>query len=449
MSLLDLHGERTQAAAPLYEPPMPKGRAWGTLTGAFRGAGEGLLQLGASAAESVAGFGDVLGAYPEILGARSNADSEAQRRRLLSRGVNMEAGPLGEVAKATRSLGREFRPDETAGTAEQLLYGFARGATKIVGGALAGGVPGVLAVSGEEAYTQTGEGMREGLDFATAAKLGLVQGAGLALAVLPAAGATFKATAALYLAGGPGGFVAQQALTKQILADSGYDERAQAVDLLDPVGLAVSALIPAPFAALGLRAARRRQALASLPDLPAREADSPGQYPREVVDAALVMNLRHHDVAAQEVAAGRNHQTAVQHQTALARAEQQLQNGEPVSVADVAPATLGSREDGTYGRTNEPPTTPAQAEYLAAIAKGDEPAAIAALEQVRQAEGRTLSDDDRAAVGIVARQQAAALDSATPASAQTQGAARDLKTETIALRKQQAVLDQLLRCLNG
>ena len=86
------------------------------------------------------------------------------------------------------------------------------------------------------------------------------RGAGLALAALPAAGQTLAGTAGLYLAGGPGGYVAQQALTRQILDGAGYDKLADRYDPLDPVGLALSGLVPLPFAAVGYRNARAGQA---------------------------------------------------------------------------------------------------------------------------------------------------------------------------------------------
>jgi hypothetical protein len=91
------------------------------------------------------------------------------------------------------------------------------------------------------------------------------------------AGSTVKSTAGLYLAGGPGGYMAQQAATSKILEGAGYDEIAKQFDPLDPVGLTMSALIPLPFAVMGLRAAR----------------SSP-----ELVDAAMAHNL----TAAQDAA---------------------------------------------------------------------------------------------------------------------------------------------------
>ncbi|MGL4650080.1 MAG: hypothetical protein ACRC1H_11770, partial [Caldilineaceae bacterium] len=356
MSLLDIHGEDLAAAAPLYRPPAEKPRrAWGTATAVFRGAGEGLTQIGATLGAVLSQGDSTGGMLPDLGRASRTADVDAARK--FQREQDLEF---------IRAGGRSLRPDQSAGMAEQVLYGMARSVTKVVAGAVAGGVPGVLAVSAEEAFTQTGEARREGIDSRTAAGLGLVQGAGLALAALPAAGQTVAGTFGLYLAGGPGGFVAQQALTKEILDRAGYAERAKQVDVLDPVGLAVSALVPAPFAVLGLRAARNRRALESLPDLPTTPPQRGGEqgqqpspevqftrtptalaaeaYPREVTSAALVLNSRSVDAQAREAVAGQDMAAGRAHDAALARAEDQLQRGEPVSVADLAPAFRGVPE---------------------------------------------------------------------------------------------------------
>jgi hypothetical protein len=71
--------------------------------------------------------------------------------------------------------------------------------------------------------------------------------------------------------------MAQQAATSAILKGADYDEIAKQFDPLDPVGLAVSALVPLPFAVVGLRSAKVSQ---------------------EVADAAMAHNL----TAAQDAA---------------------------------------------------------------------------------------------------------------------------------------------------
>jgi hypothetical protein len=107
------------------------------------------------------------------------------------------------------------------------------------------------------------------------------------------AGSTLKATAALYLAGGPGGFMAQQAATRSILADANYEDLAKQYDPLDPLGLAVSTLIPLPFAAYGARANLRAMRKAQ-PDATPAPAAEPAPAPartQDDIDAAMAHNL--------------------------------------------------------------------------------------------------------------------------------------------------------------
>jgi cytochrome oxidase assembly protein ShyY1 len=120
-------------------------------------------------------------------------------------------------------------------------------------------------------------------------------------------GSTLARTAALYVAGGPGGFMAQQAATRGILERADYGELAKKYDPLDPVGLGLSALIPLPFAAMG--AARNiRGARGAVQDVPGQAPRSdqeggnaevaPAQtgapeapMTSEAIDAAMVHNL--------------------------------------------------------------------------------------------------------------------------------------------------------------
>lgn len=350
MSVWGIDEEAAIAAAPAYiPPPKPKTSAWAdvgsVLSAVPRGIGEAAAQVMGTAA-------DAAGAYRAIRDA-----TPAQRKAIDRGGVPVESFSSG-FGDALRDRGREFRPDpQTAGTAEQILYGFSRGASKIIAGAAAGGIPGVIAAGLEEAVSTADDLRREGVDIDTRAKAGLVQGAGLALAALPAAGQTVAGTLGLYAAGGPGGFIAQQALTREILRGAGYEQLGMGYDPLDPVGLAVSSLIPAGFAAWGFRQAKIAQAVKSLPDLP-RAGDAPPveaahaavgaappselspvaraamRYPQEVEDAARVL----HQTEVRDAAnPGAGLRAADQHAEALARAEDQIARGEPVRVADVAP----------------------------------------------------------------------------------------------------------------
>jgi hypothetical protein len=322
VSLLDLSTDDAIRALPQrIDAPKPaadrKFSTWKAITAPVRGVVEAAAQGLGSTADVLGGFGQVLGAYPEAMGvipdATQRKQADEQRARLLGDGVDMSS----EAGDLFREAGRGYRPDPTtAHAAEQVLYGFARGASKVVAGAVVGGVPGVLVAGAEEGMSAADDLKREGVGLGARTAAGAVQGAGLALAALPAAGQTLRGTLALYAAGGPGGYVAQQALTREILQRSGFEKQAEQFDPFDPVGLAVSALIPAPFAAYGLRANRRAAAEAfrdgPMPSEPTAVANAVQEaMPREVVDAAMVTHMadvRQRNDATLEMLAGQTRQ---------------------------------------------------------------------------------------------------------------------------------------------
>lgn len=336
------------ANSPVVAKPAaePKFSAWQMATAVPRGVNEALVQVAATGA-------DVLGSI------RSTALASPEQRRQMARTGAPIDSYSSEAGDELRKFGREFRPDpQTAHAAEQVVYGFSRGATKVIGGALAAGPLGVVAAGAEEAVTQADELRLQGVDYNTRVKAGAVQGAGLAIAALPVIGQTKLATAGLYAIGGPGGFIAQQALTREILQGAGYDKIGEQFDPFDPVGLAVATLLPAGFAAYGLRQQKLQRAAASLPDLPPRaDAVPPAEpaapvpipsrlspiteavraYPTEAVDAARVVLLAERRAAANP---GRDDDIKAmdQHEAALSRAEDQIAAGEAVQVADVAPS---------------------------------------------------------------------------------------------------------------
>ena len=301
MSILELHSPDTLAAMPARIDvlrPEPKFSAWSMLTAAPRGVAAAGAEISASALELLQPFGATMGR----LAGETPADDMARRM-------------ADEVRNGVRE-GLAPKPED-ASAAEQVLYGFARGASKVVLGAPAGPAGFALA-GGEEALTATRELQRQGVDDSTALKAGAVQGAGLALAALPLAGKTLQQTLGLYLAGGPGGFVAQQALTREILRQGGYDQIAEGYDPFDPVGLAVSTLVPAVFTAAALRG-QRRAAVVS----------------REAEDAARVLlQVEQRDASNPAPNVPR---AADAHEAALVKAEEQMARGDAVEVADVAP----------------------------------------------------------------------------------------------------------------
>lgn len=321
MSILDLHADVTSAALPRYvKPPQltptPTFSAWKLATSPIRGAGEAVAQVGASIAEVVAGYGDVMG--------RIEAGQSLQDRQ-----PDMQS----DFGDALRDRGREFRPDPlTAHSAEQVLYGFARGATKVVGGTAVAGPLGAVGAGVEEGISAADDLAREGVDFETRVKAASVQGIGLALAALPLVGKTMPQTAALYLAGGPGGFVAQQALTREILRAGGYEGIAEQYDPLDPVGLTVSALIPAAFTAAGIRAQRAAR-----------------RVPVDVEDAARVALQAEQRRSTNPETGPR---AADQHEAALVKAEDAMARGDAVQVSFPRVDIRNETDAGPSGQTN-------------------------------------------------------------------------------------------------
>ena len=287
----NLEAARERIRTPPPAPPKePKFSAWKTVTAPVRGVREAVGQGLASGAEVMGMFGEVLGANPEAFGIGALNDqqrwqADVQRAKLQREGLD----PTNPVAESLRASGAMFRPDPVdAHAAEQVLYGFARGAAKVVGGAVAAGPAGVIGAGLEEGITQTEEFRKQGVPFGPRVAAGAVQGAGLAMAALPLIGNTLGQTAALYVAGGPGGFMAQQALTREILRSSSPDI-AEQFDPFDPVGVTVAFGLPAWFTARGVRQQRMRAGL--LKEIDAQRVAP--DVPRDVVDAAMVQNLSH------------------------------------------------------------------------------------------------------------------------------------------------------------
>ena len=137
-----------------------------------------------------------------------------------------------------------------------------------------------------------------------AAKAGLLAGGAAALGVmLPVAGSTLARTGMLYLAGGPGAFMAQQAATREILERANYADLAKQYDPLDPTGFTLSWLFPLPFTGYGawhnIKAApkpapkgeNKPVAGDQVPGEPMADEPPARTSTSDDVDAALVHNL--------------------------------------------------------------------------------------------------------------------------------------------------------------
>ena len=258
-----------RVARPLPERPEQRSfgaNLWGVISAAPKG-------MGAGANESAGFFSDILGAYGEVqagyarqldpallLDAQAadkvRADGAGARAR-----IDSGAAFSTDLGTGFRATARSFAPDpQSAGQAEQLLFGLTRFATKAVGYSLAAGpVPGAVLTGTDEGMTEADRLKAQGVDIDTRTKVGAVSGVAAGVSVaLPVAGRTLAQTAGLVVAGGPGGFIAQQAASKAILENAGYEKLADQYDPFDPVGLAVSTLVPAGFGAYALRGAKAR-----------------------------------------------------------------------------------------------------------------------------------------------------------------------------------------------
>lgn len=264
---------RRQAQLPPEQvQPKPTRSAWGA---PFRAVKAAVADVAGSVADVVQGYG-AAGAIVAEADPVAMATMADQVKRGADEGrAQIASGEamVSDIGTSFRNVSESLRPDPaTASTAEKLIFPTVKTLTKLGVGA-AFGPMGIGFASAEEGVTQAEELRRQGVDLPTRTAVGAVTaGFTAASAYLPASGTTIKSTAALYLAGGPGGFMAQQKATREILAAADYDELARQYDPLDPVGLAVSSLVPLPFAAYGLAKAR-------------------GGIGHETVDAAMAHNL--------------------------------------------------------------------------------------------------------------------------------------------------------------
>jgi hypothetical protein len=121
------------------------------------------------------------------------------------------------------------------------------------------GPAGAILLGLDEGNTVTQNLRAEGIDTATATKVGAVQGAVAgASAVIPLGGKTLAQTIGLVGIGGPGSYMAQEHLSRRILEEAGYLDQASLHNPFDPLGLALSTVIPGGFGAMHMRGEFRR-----------------------------------------------------------------------------------------------------------------------------------------------------------------------------------------------
>lgn len=293
-----------------------------------KGIGQGVLQS-ARNVNAAAGAAGVSSIDP-----REDLDGYLAEQSLSRQGAAL-ADPL--LRRGIEGL----RPDaQTATTASMILQDAARVLTKAGGYALVGGTPGAIVGTGlDEAGTGALELIDRGVDPATAAKAGAVRGAVMAASVAaPVAGRTLLQSAGILAATGPGLFIGEQAITREILENARYNELAAEFDPFDPVGLGVATLVPAVFGGavhIGrARAARRAQNEAApasvgeaLADMPEARDAAHALYAGQVVEDAMLAERG-------------NLPARATHARALDDAVRAMDDGEPVQVSalEVDPA---------------------------------------------------------------------------------------------------------------
>ena len=331
--------------AALRPPPVPKQAAgfsaWKTTTAAPRGVVAGGAQSGGFFADTLAAFGQALGgtgtaSAQGMFSTQTDAErqqSEQQAQKIRAEGLDFSSS----TGDNLRGFARFLAPDpETAHTAERLVFDLSRVMTKAVGYSVAGGGPlaGAVLTGADEGMTTADDLKQAGVDLGTRTAVGGVVGLSTAVGVaLPVAGNTLAQTAGLVATGGPLSFMAQQQAVRTILQAADYSKLAEQYDPFDPVGLAVSTLIPAGFGAWGLRAAKVRaageRAQADFMAGPVPSAET------AIAQAARVASQEHVDAA--HVVFGMSERARFD-DGALTRAGDQLATGSRVSVADMVPA---------------------------------------------------------------------------------------------------------------
>jgi len=244
---------------------------WSAIGAGFGGLPAGGLEASGSTADFLSGFGTSLATLGGSAGGMFAMPTDAERAQQAEAQKRMRSGDLFDTAAGNvlRRRADEFMPNpETSHKADQVVAGLTRFAGKAVAATVTmGPAVGATVLGLEEGNTATQRLRAEGVDTATAAKVGAMHGAVSAVgAVLPISGAAVPgsmlvkgaATTALVATGGPVAFMAEEGVSREILQRAGYDEQALQHDPFDPLGLTLSTLLPGAFGAVGMRGAVKR-----------------------------------------------------------------------------------------------------------------------------------------------------------------------------------------------
>lgn len=347
MSLLDTNSDELiaaaeQAPAPIQrKDPTQRFSTWRMLGAAPKGVAAGAAEATGSTADILGAFGQALattGGSGKGMFATPTPEERKQTNeatdKLLKDGIDYNS----EAGRAFRNVSADYTPDaQTAHVAESAVFNLFRvGSKALTSAATMGNIPGAVVAGLEEGFTQSDQLGQQGVDLATRSKVGAVTALTNALGfALPVAGATWKSTAALAVAGGPASFIAQNAATREILQAADYSKLADQYDPLDPVGLALSTLLPLGFGALAMRGAKVKpgvEAKGPMPDgTPPPDTAPPKMAPPDdLVDAARVNLVREHMDATNPKPG--DLVAADAHSKAYTQAMEQQAAGEPVRV---------------------------------------------------------------------------------------------------------------------
>lgn len=253
-----------QIARPRPAKPDEPGFKFGQLVKApFQGISAGSAEVAAFGAEIAGAFGQVEASTGTVTSRGMFATQTPEERKQAEATRNKIAigGPdfSNDAGDVLRQAAKDMMPDpNTTHASAQVVAGITRFAGKAIGYAAGAGTAAPFLLGADEALTEADKLRQQGVDLATRTQAGAVAGVTAAAAIaLPVAvpGSVAKTVAAV-VAGGPGGFIAQNAAERAILANAGYDKLANQYDPLDPVGLTLSTLVPAGFGAVALRGAK-------------------------------------------------------------------------------------------------------------------------------------------------------------------------------------------------
>lgn len=260
-----------RVARPVAERPVQPSfgvNVWETLKAPVAGTVSGANKAVALGADIIGAFGQTQAgigfqADPSLLfsaeGRKQRRDAGEQARQEIETGEAFST----ELGTNLRVTARSYMPDpNTSNVVQDVLFGISDFAVRAVGySVLAGPVIGATLTGADEGMAEADRLKSQGVDIGTRTQVGAIAGLNAAAATaLPVAGRTIPQTVGLVAVGGPGGFIAQQAASKAILENADYSKIADQYDPFDPVGLAVSTLVPAAFGGYAMRGGAKPKA---------------------------------------------------------------------------------------------------------------------------------------------------------------------------------------------